>query len=362
MKRRIEKGLVLCCLLIGILTSCAPKAEVEELQEKEKLCYTFMMDHMLQEEGGIKCNYIQYPYEVEWARGEEVLSESQGLGMQYFLALGDQENYDKLLGFVKRKLNQAEGISYRYTPDKEEPWRVNALVDDLRIIKTLLESEEMWGSKSYTTLGKAWSKRLYRTNVKENKLYDFYDGEYKIVNDFITLCYVDLVAVDKMSTHDIRWKAVREEMAHIVEGGYIGDQFPMFKTRYNYTTQTYEVNDYINMVEATLTILHLVEGGYTLETSTEFLKERVEEGRLYTHYTLDGEEVTDMQSTAIYAICAMIARAIDDPVFYEQSIEQMSRWQVMNQGSAIYGAFGNEETLDTYAFDNLMALLAYRKE
>ena len=58
----------------------------------------------------------------------------------------------------------------------------------------------------------------------------------------------------------------------------------------------------------------------------------------------------------------MIASEIGDKEFYEESITQMSKWQVLNSESEIYGAFGNESNLEVYSFDNLMALLAYRKE
>lgn len=359
--KRIIKYIIICSILILSLSGCTNR-EVEEVSGREDLCYQFLVSQMIQQDGGIKSNYVQRSYELEWARGNEVLSESQGLGMQYFLEIRDQENYDKLLDFVKKVMNQKEGLSYRYTPNTVQAWNINALIDDLRIIDALLEGGEVFESKKYTHLAKKWSNRLYETNVRDNKLYDFYDWELQMGNEFITLCYIDLNTLSKLSEYDLRWKDVKEEAGKIVKKGYIGDHFPMFKTRYNYTTNQYEVGESINMVEASLTVLHLVEADYDAKEAVNFLRERVAQGNLYTHYSLDGEPVTDIQSTAIYAICAMIASEIGDKEFYEESITQMSKWQVLNSESEIYGAFGNESNLEVYSFDNLMALLAYRKE
>lgn len=82
-------------------------------------------------------------------------------------------------------------------------------------------------------------------------------------------------------------------------------------------------------------------------------------GTLYGQYTREGIPTNTIQSTAIYALTAMIGSELDDQELYENSIQRMSQFQVNDAGSPLYGSFGDTKSQTVYSFDNLMALLTF---
>ena len=133
----------------------------------------------------------------------------------------------------------------------------------------------------------------------------------------------------------------------------------MYAGIYSYKEGTYSAND-ISTIQSLLTVLNLALIGESSQSSIDFIKKNTERGTLYGSYDIKGKAKNDVESTAIYAICADIGRAIGDEVLYETAITQMNRFQVLDENSKVFGAFADAQTLDLYAFDNLMALLAYR--
>jgi hypothetical protein len=162
-----------------------------------------------------------------------------------------------------------------------------------------------------------------------------------------------------LARRDERWTFVYEEMLGVLKGGYLGEEFPLYAGAYSYLDGTYTEEDVVT-VQSLLTILNLARVGECPQSSLAYIKRHVAGGTLYGGYRIDGSSAGRVESTAVYAICARIAKAVGDEEFYEASLEQMNRFQVLDADSEVFGAFANAQTLDLYAFDNLMALLAYR--
>ncbi|WMT41666.1 hypothetical protein RE628_03960 [Paenibacillus sp. D2_2] len=101
------------------------------------------------------------------------------------------------------------------------------------------------------------------------------------------------------------------------------------------------------------------EAGLQRPESIAYLKEKVGSGELYGQYDKQGKPLNQIQSTAIYAISAMIGSVLGDEELYRDSITQMEKYQVQDKTSPLYGGFGDPGTKQAYSFDNLMALLAY---
>lgn len=309
-------------------------------------------------EYGVYTNFIETDQSAEAASGHEVLSESASLMMLAAVRSGQQEQFAEQWNLAKQIFDMNSGFSYRYSPKQQKLYPLNAAVDDLRMIRALYEAGDKFGDKHYTAEADKYGERFYDYNVKDGNLYDFYDMEYSSTNTFVTLCYINLGTLRKLSIPSKFSEKLTDNMNEILENGYLSDEFPFYETRFNYETGKYS-SENINTVESLLSILALAEVDQQKSTSVDFIKQQVEAGTLYGQYSREGKPLNDIRSTAIYAITAMIGAEIGDESLYHKSIERMNEFRVTDVGSPLYGGFGDVASGQAYSFDNLMALLAY---
>ncbi|WP_449599237.1 glycosyl hydrolase family 8 [Paenibacillus sp. Marseille-Q9583] len=309
-------------------------------------------------EYGVYTNFIETDQSAEAASGHEVLSESASLRMLAAVRSGQQERFAEQWQLAKQTFDINSGFSYRYSPKQQKLYPLNAAVDDLRMIQALYEAGEKFGDKRYTAEADKYGERFYDYNVKDGKLYDFYDMEYSSTNTFVTLCYINLGTLRKMSIPSQFSKKLTNDLNVILENGYLSDEFPFYETRFNYETGKYS-SENINTVESLLSILALAEVGQQKAASIDFIKQQVGAGTLYGQYSREGKPLNDIRSTAIYAITAMIGTEIGDESLHHKSIERMNEFRVTDVDSPLYGGFGDVASGQAYSFDNLMALLAY---
>lgn len=307
---------------------------------------------------GVYTNLLDTDQSQEAATGHEVLSESASLMLRYRALAGQPEAFKADWAVARRTFDLNSVFSYRFSPKRDKTYPLNAAVDDLRLIRALYEAGEAFGDAGYTAQADEYGRRFYHSNVKHGNLYDFYDESYKQTNRFITLCYIDLPTLERLAIPSGERQDLVRHMRNIAENGYLFDMFPFYETRYNYTTNAYE-SDNIHTVESLLTILSLAEVHREKEASLRYIKEHVRAGTLYGEYTREGTPVNDIQSTAIYAITAMIGSVTGDAALYRDSMERMNAFQIKSGDSPLYGGFGDAGTGNAYSFDNLMALLAY---
>lgn len=325
----------------------------EHNEEREHLLHRFIIAQ-LTGDNGIYTNYQDTEQQELVATGHEILSESMGLAMRYYTRTGQESQFEQAWKLTERQFNMESGFSYRFSPKHNKLYTVNAAVDDLRIIRALYEAADRFEQNNYREQAERLGKRFLNYNSKEDRLFDFYDDYYKMTNSFITLCYIDLRTLQLIADET----ALIENMLQLVQNGYLSDEFPFYETRYLYEEAAYQSED-INTVESLLTILSLVEVGKQQARSIDYIKTQVEQGTLYGRYSRDGKPLTDIQSTAIYAITAIIGSELRDEKLYRDSIERMEQFQVLEQDSELYGAYGDIASRQAYSFDNLHALLAY---
>ncbi|MHA6480371.1 hypothetical protein ACX1C1_00320 [Paenibacillus sp. strain BS8-2] len=353
--------LLLMFLLPILLLACgdsSPATNVKsgKISEAERL----LMDYIRREQlgdFGVNTNRIESDQNEDAASGHEVLSESAGIMLRYYVTRPNQHLFDKTLEQAKDLFEQEGGFSYRYSPKQDKRFDANAAVDDLRIIRALYEGAEVFRHSAYRSEAKRYGERLLEHNVQNGNLYDFYDMRLKQRNGFLTLCYADLRTLQYIADHNREADKLAERMLAVVEGGYLSEQFPFYETRYNYESGRYE-SDRIHMVESMLTVLSLAEIGKERQESMDAIKRMVASGELYGQYDKAGTPLSDIRSTALYAIAALIGREVDDKALYEDAIAHMVEFQIMDVHSVLYGGFGDPVTRQAYSFDNLMALLA----
>lgn len=331
--------------------------DLSNLEDRRQQLYQFISEQMTGPQG-IYTNLQDTAQDAELTTGHELLSESAGLIMRQAVLNGDQTEFEQVWELARQTFDSEEIFSYRYSPKLAKRYSVNAAVDDMRIIRALYEAATEFQTEEYRMEAERYGARFYGTNVKNGQLYDFFDDEYSITNDFITLCYIDLKTLELLPVDMEQKQKLLDRMDLIIKEGYLSNEFPFYQTRYSYGTGEYS-SESVNTVESLLTILHLAEVGKHKPESISFIKEKVSSDSLYGRYSTNGKAETDIRSTAIYAITAMIGSVIGDQPLYEESIAQMNKFQIRDQSSGLMGGFGDTGTKQAYSFDNLMALLAY---
>lgn len=340
-----------------LLPSASSGRQLGAAPDEERL-YRFIRDKMSGPDG-VWTNRTDTAQTAEQATGHEVLSESASLLLRYDVLAGKREAFAADWEQARRVFDRKEVFSYRYSPGLDKQYPLNAAVDDLRMIRALYEAGEAFGEEQYTREADRYARRFYQTNVREGYLRDFYDETYRTANTFVTLCYIDLKTLNRLPLPKKTHSDLIDKIINISSNGYISDMFPFYQTRYNYSSNSYETES-VHTVESLLTILSLAEMGREREASFRFIKEEVLHGALYGAYTTDGQPLNRVESTAIYALAAMIGSQTRDRELYEAALARMQAYRVEDPASPLYGGFGNAATGEAYSFDNLTALLAYR--
>ncbi len=327
-------------------------------QEQSRTALQRFVSERMNGPDGVYTNFRDTEQSGELATGHEVLSESTGLLMRYYALQKLRSEFDAEWAKAKRVLDMKSGFSYRYSPNKQKRYPLNAAVDDLRIIRALYEGAHLFQDTGLKVEADTYGKRFIDYNTKSGYMYDFYDETYKTTNSFITLCYTDLKTMQLLPMPDEQKTELTRNMLGVVQNGYLSEKFPFYETRYDYKNRSYS-SDNINMVESLLTVLALSEVGKHQPASVRYLKEHVKAGTLFGQYTKEGKPTNDIRSTAIYAIAAMIGVQVGDRALYEDALRRMGEFQVKDPISPLYGGYGDPATQAAFSFDNLMALLAH---
>lgn len=313
--------------------------------EEREILYSFVEDHFL-EEGWMRTNLLDAPQD-QLASGEDILSESVGLLMLYYLEEGSLQLFERQVAIIEEYfINQNQLIQWRVRfglPSNA----VNAPVDDLRIIKALIKASEQWNREDFLLLAKDLSAGLLRHVVKDNRLLA-YDSQNSPQAPFV---YYDFEALQLMAQFHEGWHTIVRENAdriahHKLEGR------PFFRDRWFYNGREFP------MIENLMILMHFAEVGVLFGETILWLKEELEHNGLFGRYGRVGEPLNSVESPSIYALVAIIAKLYEDENLYHQAIHRLRGMQILDC-ETYYGGFVNTQTLSAYSFDQLLSLLAY---
>lgn len=175
--------------------SSSQYGQTMQVTENRNLLVGFMKDKLTSKHG-VYTNLKDTDQLGAAASGHEVLSESAGLFMRYFALTGQKDKFDEQWQQAKLVFETPYGFSYRYSPKQNKQYPMNAIVDDLRIMRALDEASVAFESKSYRKEAEAYGKRVYQYNIVNGQMRDFYDPTYKMTNTFLTLCYIDAASLE----------------------------------------------------------------------------------------------------------------------------------------------------------------------
>lgn len=332
---------------------------MEEVTKEEEILNKFINEKLMDEYGGIYTNYNNISTEGDLTKGHDILSESQGMMLNYCLYKNDQEKFNDSFKYIKENMFLKNGlISWRIENNKSSD--VSATIDDLRIARALILGAEEFDNLKYRYYGIKISNGIYKNLIQENRLIDFHDGYGK--SNVTTLCYLDLYALKLFSLFDDKWNDVYTKSLEIINNGYISDELPLYRKYYDGNIEIFDNEENIDTLLSILVILNKAEVNEDISKSVDWIKERLKYiGYISTSYNINTLDESKIESTSIYANIAQIAKVINDEELYNMAINKMKNFQVINEKSNIYGSFGNEKTEDVYSYDNLNALLAFRR-
>lgn len=315
----------------------------------------FIKSNMMGEDGGIYTNYMNKGGDPPV--GHDVLSESQGIIMEYAVLNDDPQLFGWSWQYTREKLYR-DGIFSWYATTDGQQGNANALLDDLRIYKALKKANSLWGG--YDDEVKELAAAIGSHNVTDGHLAGFYDFTMKMAGSTIPLFYIDLEALRELEREDTEFTGLSEEAAVILQEGYIGDEFPLYYSSYDYRTGEYS-KDSMNTAEALMSLYHATKAGIANQASFDWLEEKVVSGTLAARYETDGQVVDGFayDSTAVYAIAVLIGYEAGNSRIYTYARNRMEKYYVSEQTS-FKGSFGDtKDGSDIIAFDQLMPLIAY---
>ncbi|MGM9603561.1 MAG: glycosyl hydrolase family 8 [Faecousia sp.] len=316
----------------------------------------FLKNRMRNEQGGLYLSYRESA--AASPKGHDVLSESMGLLMRCAVKLNDRELFDQSWNYVSGMMRRS-GVFAWYVDSKGKQAGSNALLDDLRIARALSEADAKWGG--YQDALSDLAMQLLVRNTYRGQLSSFYDFSQRCAGSSICLAYADFSTLEMLAEREPSYRELTDSLKTVVSNGFIGTQFPLYYASYDYKRQSYS-QESLNTAEALLTLYHLCGTELLQPDSLAWLKEAIRTDTLAARYEVDGTPVPGYQydSTAVFAIAALIGQAAGDAELYSSARAKMEQVRVSDPESPFFGTFCNSDNgSDLNSFDQLMPLLVY---
>ena len=185
----------------------------------------------------------------------------------------------------------------------------------------------------------------------------------------MTLAQMDLWTILQLVQIDPAWQAVYDQWLEIIQGGYLGDNLPLYALAVWPDQSGYlpYVGDQpsVDTQASIAVILHLCEVNQANPQSISWLRTQIYDNRaLYTRYHIvQGQATTTEEAIGSYALTARIARIVKDSSFYAKAIDRLTWHLATSQKSLAYGTVFRQDAaglIRVYAADNVWALLAMK--
>ncbi|KPU45261.1 endo-1,4-D-glucanase [Oxobacter pfennigii] len=330
------------------------------IPEAEKKALSFLVESMSGPQLSIYTNYLNTSGDKSnTASGQDILSESQGLLLLYMLNRNIKEHFDLCLHWTVNNLYINKGSFSWIKRKTSESEMTTALIDDLRIARALILAYEKWQDDRYLKLVRKLSSAMLKYNIQDLMPLDFYDFASRNKANCITISYADLYTMKKLALFDSRWEKVYTNSYELIKNAaFEGTGLYMFQ--YDFDKMAYSIDEDISLIQSVCVMLHQQETGQQNKQGTDWIWEQyLKHGKLFAVYSSSTfEPATDIESTALYALVARLFYESGDIQKAQIFIKECEKFQVGNEESEIYGAFGNDMNLEVYSFDNLEYILS----
>jgi hypothetical protein len=319
--------------------------------------------HFIDEKGGVYTNLRKdIPKVPGTATSHQMLSESTGLMMLYALKTNDQRLFNQQNAFLDKYLLDRNGlVRWMVDPDDDSlNAHANASIDDLRIISSLIQADAQWGpagKSSYLAKSNRLASTLLERNVSGGRLTDYYDWKSNEPADTVTISYLDIRTMTRLSDKDARWKSVAGTSRKLLEEAALPNG--LFKKTFHWKSAQWGPLEEVHLVDSLYSAYHLAEAGGDITPTLDFIAAQMKNtGKLYGRFLPDGTPYGELESPAVYALAIRIFDLLDPGGTTEALLrERLAAMRVTDPASPYFGAFVQLPSLEGFSFDHLQALL-----
>ncbi|SIS42470.1 glycosyl hydrolase family 8 [Salimicrobium flavidum] len=317
--------------------------------------YRFI-DQNLRNSNGTFATYMQEDTEedADEVQGKEALSETVGLWMEYALTAGKQELFEEAYQQLNQFFLDQDGFIYwKLSKEGEYEEYINALIDDVRIIKALWAAHERWGDDKYRETADNIGKAVGENNVYESVMIDFYDKSIGYSSDFLTTSYLGVEDLDFLLEKEYITPEVHGESFKVLQN--LPKKNGFYPKTYMVERDELKYDAKINMIDQLIVALN--SPGESKEL-TSFIEEEVNtRGTLHGIYSLNTKEpLVDYESPAIYGLLISYAIKFDNEELAMKTYDRLIEFR--ENGGEYKGGYSVGEDENTHIFDNLLPMIA----
>jgi len=330
------------------------------LSYHESILLEFLEEKMQLPHGGIRTNFSKSKNCEYGVKGNQVLSETVGLMMQYYILKNNQKGFDYQYDYFKKYMLKENGfIPWVIQEDKKNISHVTATIDDIRIADALLKASERWNEKKYRKTTEEIIDSIFKYEVNNDNLVSCYDWDKKEKSKEVKLSYLDIETLKEFSRFQPGFGEVISQSLNLLKHSCY-PKTPFYHTLYNQTSKNYIEDKKINLIDSLLVALHLQKAGVNQEEIIEWLKkEFAEKGKIFGCYDPQkGCPVVNYESTAVYSLCIQLSLSAGENNFAEKLLCHMLLMQDLERNSPSFGGFVDKSNNDGHSFDNIQALIA----
>ncbi|WP_079506476.1 hypothetical protein [Mesobacillus jeotgali] len=232
----------------------------------------------------------------------ELLSESQGLYMEYLLLRRDKKRFEEQFKVLQDHFIVYENSQYFVKWKIGDNVTTNALVDDVRIIKVLIEASEVFETNKYKEIALKLSQGIKQNQIESGVYLDFYDWKLNARANTIHFSYLNTDGIEKGN--------LPIENAHILLQLYKQKERIFYPEYYSVEKNQFleENRNTVNLIDQFLIEIHLAEMGRNNSIFESWVREEIEEnGKLYGQYTRSNNPVASVsyESSSVYSLATI---------------------------------------------------------
>ncbi|MGM7636816.1 glycosyl hydrolase family 8 [Bacillus sp. Hm123] len=348
--------LLLISTLFATLLGCQdttvhPIEKEENYTTNELATEQFIRSHLLTKEGFIQTDVQK--------RANVFLSESLGLWMLYLVESGREKEFDQQVNLLQDHFLDPSSLVY-WEITEGKPSKVNAWIDDARIMRALYKAAHIFDHPEYIEIAKEIGESLNDYAFEQKWPVDYVDIPTKAKSSIITISYLDSEALDILQQLQIRSTKDSNSLRKWVQSIPVQNGF--YPKSFNTKSKTFHYDKEINLIDQLYVAYHLEQANVSTDhfaswVNQEFKKEKKLVGRY--HFETKIPSVT-YESPAVYSLAILYSVEREDKEQALQYYHAMQSLSVQNKERSEYGGYIDISQQQTHSFDNLLPLLAER--